>query len=100
MASPPANKLLTTGGFFPSPGATNPDYSVAGEVQPPTVDLLGFANIRGPVLTDEGGFRDPFMGAALGPRWTYVPGVSAGGSTTVGSSLVTSKRCRGSAGDA
>jgi hypothetical protein len=97
VASPPANKLVTTGGYFPSPAATDPDYSVAGEIQPPTVDASGFANVRAPVLTDEGGFRemfatDPFGAPPGTPPWvvTRTSGtlVVAGGLATFTSGAV------------
>lgn len=85
-------KALTTGTYSPDPSGTYPDYSTPSEEQPPTVDKIGQASIRGPVLTDEGGFFEPFAGAALAPAWMAVPGAGAiavaGSDLTIGSGLV------------
>lgn len=97
MTTPLRLKGLTTGGFFPSPDATNPDYSVAGEVQPVTCDVYGFQNIRGPVVTDEGGFRemfavDPFGAAPWTTLLTSGTRVVAAGVATFTSGLVVGGR--------
>lgn len=80
-------KGITVGGFWPAPSATYPAYTVAAEEQPPAVDEQGNLAVRGPVVTDEGGFRDPFPGAALSADWT--PVIGAGGSIAVAGSVVT-----------
>jgi hypothetical protein len=50
----------------PAPGAYPPGYGATPAVAlPPTVDEGGYTSIRGPVLTDEGGYRDNFAGSSL-----------------------------------
>lgn len=70
-------KGITTGGFFPDPASATPDYSTAGELQPPAVDVQGNLAIRGPVLTDEGGTREP-LAVAPGAPWV-LSAIPAGG---------------------
>jgi len=71
-------KGITTGGFFPDPASAIPDYPTAGELQPPAIDSQGNLAIRGPVLTDEGGTREPFAAAPAAP-WV-LSAIPAGGS--------------------
>lgn len=79
-------KGISTGGFFPDPSSAIPDYPTPNELVTPAVDSQGNLAVRGPVLTDEGGFRDPFAGAALGADWVSSAGT---GTIVVAGSLVT-----------
>lgn len=76
----------STGGFWPDPSSDIPDYSTPAVIETGLVDAQGNLQIRGPVVTDEGGFREPFAGAALSADW--LSGVGAG-IITVAGSLVT-----------
>lgn len=75
---------LTRNTFFPVPGfATN--YADSDRSGPSLIDVAGALFTRGPVLTDEGGFREDFPGAALDPAWTSfttgVPTITVAGSS-------------------
>lgn len=76
--------MLTRGGFFPEPGFAK-DYANPDQSGPALSDVTGALFIRGPVLTDEGGFREDFPGAALDPAWTPLitgaPTISVAGSS-------------------
>lgn len=76
---------LVRNGFFPVPGFAQ-DYASSDRSGPSLVDVAGALFTRGPVLTDEGGFRDDFPGNALGADWgapiiTGVPTVTVAGSS-------------------
>jgi hypothetical protein len=80
-------KGQTVGAFAPDPAGTYPDDSTPGEFKEATIDPLGHLMGRDQILTDEGGFRDDFSGAALGADWSSDPG--GGGSIVVAGSIVT-----------
>jgi hypothetical protein len=76
---------LVRNGFFPVPGFAE-DYVNSERSGPSLIDVAGALFTRGPVLTDEGGFRDDFPGNALGADWTsFVTGVPT--ITVAGSSV-------------
>lgn len=73
-----------TGGFEPDPNAympLGPDTDGAGIVQQ---DAWGHVSTRGPVITDEGSFRDSFSGASLYTGLTGTVTVGPGDTTVVG----------------
>lgn len=78
--------LLTRDRFFPEPGFVK-DYATNDVSGPGLVDVAGAIFQRGPVLTDEGGFREDFIGAALPAEWTALT-TGAGSVTVAGSNVV------------
>jgi hypothetical protein len=93
MATPQGLIGETVGAYAPDPSGTYPDYSTPGEKQIGTVDPLGHVMGRDQVLTDEGGFRDPFAGAALSAA--YTTGTAGGSDGTI---VVTNSELRINAG--
>ena len=72
----------STGSYFPVPSGTY-HYTDAYDDSNLTVDYMGNLSTRGPVLTDEGSFRDDFS-------YQYINGTLTGSLTfTNGSQLVT-----------
>lgn len=76
---------ITTGGFWPDPAATYPDDSIPSVPASPAVDAQGNLATRGPVTTDEGGFRESFN-AALASPWVSAPGA---GTIAIANSVLT-----------
>jgi hypothetical protein len=93
MSTPQGLIGETVGAYAPDPNGTYPAYSTPGEKQIATVDPLGHVMGRDQVLTDEGGFRDPFAGAALAAG--YVTGTAGGSDGTI---VVTNSELRINAG--
>lgn len=69
MTTPLSLKGVAFGSFWPNPAATYPDFSTAGDIVPGYIDGQGNIAIRGPVTTDEGGFRDGFGDAGISADW-------------------------------
>jgi len=74
---------ISTGGFFP----TETQDLAEGTTEQLRIDVAGSLKTRGPVLTDEGSYYDPFAGAAISADWTTV--VGTGASITVANSICT-----------
>ena len=74
---------ISTGGYFP----TETQNLAEGTTEQLRIDVAGSLKTRGPILTDEGSYYDPFAGAAISADWTTL--VGTGASITVANSICT-----------